>query len=251
MLQESSSLFNNKEMVMNPNSNSMADSRFSISSRTSIISSEPLNSNSHTDLAPIPIGSGDETSPLCTSEAIEKSSSSPARVLSGLATAFKFAARVLATIVGVALYGAGMVASGILTVVSIFLLTGPGVVTGMFGAGVGALYGAKYDVPLTEDQMEGYASEVDDPSIIKGATIGVAVPWAVIQLGLGVPRALCAGVGLVGAGLLSFGLNKEFKTFSEYIQDANFELSIGLSKVGLINYEGYGPVESADPSANL
>ena len=215
MLQESSSLFNNKEMVMNPNSNSMADSRFSISSRTSIISSEPLNSNSHTDLAPIPIGSGDETSPLCTSEAIEKSSSSPARVLSGLATAFKFAARVLATIVGV------------------------------------ALYGAKYDVPLTEDQMEGYASEVDDPSIIKGATIGVAVPWAVIQLGLGVPRALCAGVGLVGAGLLSFGLNKEFKTFSEYIQDANFELSIGLSKVGLINYEGYGPVESADPSANL
>ena len=211
---------------MYTNSNSMADSRFSISSRTSIISSEPLNSNSHTDLAPIPIGSGDETSPLCTSEAIEKSSSSPARVLSGLATAFKFAARVLATIVGVALYGAGMVASGILTVVSIFLLTGPGVVTGMFGAGVGALYGAKYDVPLTEDQMEGYASEVDDPSIIKGATIGVAVPWAVIQLGLGVPRALCAGVGLVGAGLLSFGLNKKFETFSEYIQDANFELSI-------------------------
>ena len=236
---------------MYTNSHLTVHSSFNIISSTTSRSSGPLNSNSDTDLAPIPTSSGDETSPLCASEAIEKSSSSPARVLSGLATGFTFAARVLATIVGVALYGAGMVASGILTVVSIFLLTGPGVVTGMFGAGVGALYGAKYDVPLTEDQMKGRASKVNDSSIIKGATIGVAVPWAVIQLGLGVPRALCAGVGLLGAGLLSFGLNKKFETFSEYIQDANFELSIGLSKVGLINYEGYGPVESADPSANL
>ena len=194
------------------------------------------SSGSHKYSDRLPIGSGRETSPLCASQAIEKSSSSPARVLSGLATGFTFAARVLATIVGVALYGAGMVASGILTVVSIILSALPGVVTGMFGAGVGALYGAKYDVPLTKAQMEGYASEVDDPSIIKGATIGVAVPWAVIQLGLGVPRALCAGVGLVGAGLLSFGLNKEFKTFSEPIKHVNFDLSTGLQEVGLIEF---------------
>ena len=221
---------------MYTNSHLTVHSSFNIISSTTSRSSGPLNSNSDTDLAPIPTSSGDETSPLCASEAIEKSSSSPARVLSGLATAFKFAARVLATIVGVALYGAGMVASGILTVVSIFLLTGPGVVTGMFGAGVGALYGAKYDVPLTEDQMKGRASKVNDSSIIKGATIGVAVPWAVIQLGLGVPRALCAGVGLVGAGLLSFGLNKEFKTFSEPIKHVNFDLSTGLQEVGLIEF---------------
>ena len=212
----------------------------------SIISSKsPLLSSENTVLGTLPEVSGPQTPALDVSGAIEKSSSSPARVLSGLATAFKFAARVLATIVGVALYGAGMVASGILTGVSMFLLAGPGVVTGMFGAGVGALYGAKYDVPLTEAQKTGPASDVDDPSSFKGATIGVAVPWAVIQLGLGVPRALCAGVGLVGAGLLSFGLNKKFKTFSEPIQDANFELSIVLSKVSLINYEGYEPRYSA------
>ena len=222
---------------MYPNSHFTDHSTFSISSSTTSISSEPLNSDSRMDSDRLPIGSGGKTSRSAVSQAIEKSSSSPARVLSGLATGFTFAARVLATIVGVALYGAGMVASGILTVVSIFLLTGPGVVTGMFGAGVGALYGAKYDVPLTKAQMEGYASEVDDPSIIKGATIGVAVPWAVIQLGLGVPRALCAGVGLVGAGLLSFGLNKEFKTFSEPIKHVNIDLSSGLQEVGLIEFD--------------
>ena len=209
---------------------------FTHASRSTISSEYRPSSDSHMYSDRLPIGSGRETSRSAVSQAIEKSSSSPARVLSGLATAFKFAARVLATIVGVALYGAGMVASGILTVVSIFLLAGPGVVTGMFGAGVGALYGAKYDVPLTEDQMKGRASKVDDPSIIKGATIGVAVPWAVIQLGLGVPRALCAGVGLVGAGLLSFGLNKEFKTFSEPIKHVNFDLSTGLQEVGLIEF---------------
>ena len=208
---------------MDTNSHLTVYSRFDNISSTNSRSSDLRNSNSHTDLAPISRSSGDETSPLCASEAIEKSSSSPARVLSGLATAFKFAARVLATIVGVALYGAGMVASGILTVVSIILSAGPGVVTGMFGAGVGALYGAKYDVR-------------DDP-FIKGATIGIAVPWAVIQLGLGVPRALCAGVGLVGAGLLSFGLNKEFKTFSEPIKHVNIDLSSGLQEVGLIEFD--------------
>ena len=221
---------------MYPNSHFTDHSTFSISSSTTSISSEPLNSDSRMDSDRLPIGSGGKTSRSAVSQAIEKSSSSPARVLSGLATGFTFAARVLATIVGVALYGAGMVASGILTVVSIILSALPGVVTGMFGAGVGALYGAKYDVPLTEDQMKGRASKVNDSSIIKGATIGVAVPWAVIQLGLGVPRALCAGVGLVGAGLLSFGLNKEFKTFSEPIKHVNFDLSTGLQEVGLIEF---------------
>ena len=208
---------------MYTNSHLTDQSRVGFSRSTTSISSEPTNSNSHSDLASTPTGSGDATPPLVALRAIEESSSSPARVLSGLATAFKFAARVLATIVGVALYGAGMVASGILTGVSMFLLAGPGVVTGMFGAGVGALYGAKYDVR-------------DDP-FIKGATIGIAVPWAVIQLGLGVPRALCAGVGLVGAGLLSFGLNKEFKTFSEPIKHVNIDLSSGLQEVGLIEFD--------------
>ena len=213
---------------MNPNSNSMADSRFSISSRTSIISSEPLNSNSHTDLAPIPIGSGDETSPLGASEAIEKSSSSPARVLSGLATGFTFAARVLATIVGVALYGAAMVASGILTGVSYFLLVIPGGVGEIVGVGVGGLYKAIAGV--------GDNTPFEDDPLIKGGKIGREVPWAVLQVGLGVPRALCAGVGLVGAGLLAFGLKKEFKTFSEPIKDANYDLSIRLKELRLIEY---------------
>ena len=213
---------------MYPNSHFTDHSTFSISSSTTSISSEPLNSDSRMDSDRLPIGSGGKTSRSAVSQAIEKSSSSPARVLSGLATGFTFAARVLATIVGVALYGAAMVASGILTGVSYFLLVIPGGVGEIVGVGVGGLYKAIAGV--------GDNTPFEDDPLIKGGKIGREVPWAVLQVGLGVPRALCAGVGLVGAGLLAFGLKKEFKTFSEPIKDANYDLSIRLKELRLIEY---------------
>ena len=151
-------------------------------------------------------------------------SRSPTKVLSLLATGCKYFARALATLVGALIYAAGLIASQVLTVVSLLVVAGPGV----FGALIGALV-----MGIVTDRKDGNFNT----STGNGVSIGFALPWAVIQVGLGVPRALCGGVGLLGAGLLSFGLNKEFKKFAEPIRFANFDLSISLSMVGLIKDE--------------
>ena len=169
--------------------------------------------------SPGPLSSKDELK-----QGAELCSRSPTKVLSLLATGFKYVARALAILVGALIYAAGLIASQVLTVVSLLVVAGPGV----FGALIGALV-----MGIVTDRKDGNFNT----STGNGVSIGFALPWAVIQVGLGVPRALCGGVGLLGAGLLSFGLNKEFKKFAEPIRFANFDLSISLSMVGLIKDE--------------
>ena len=144
-------------------------------------------------------------------------SRSPTKVLSLLATGCKYFARALATLVGALIYAAGLIASQVLTVVSLLVVAGPGV----FGALIGALV-----MGIVTDRKD---SPYDTP-VGNGVCIGFEVSWAVIQVGFGLPRALSAGFGLLRAGLLSFRLNKEFRKFAEPISDVNFDLTFVKSR---------------------